>query len=370
MEAMRFCLFSVFLVFLTASNALPASLHLAPLQLIAVPGNGTEFVVDTTVNLTASDSTAVIYYTTDGTLPDTADSLQQYRNPFTIRGDTVIVKAVAVRNDSILASATWTYFQIYPQIIISAVPGSGAHFTIDTSIALIAVPSHATIHYTLDGTIPTSGSPLYVTPIVLRQSATIKAVTYTNGYIGTYGSWSYICDLLGSWISAAPGDSTRFTASLNVTLGSNADTLFYTVNGTDPLTNGILYTRPFTISGGVVVVRAVVMNAGYEIKTGMWTYFGTATGPVRAETSENMPPLTLEIRSDRTGNIYMRVLLPIPGEAEIRIFDPSGSLRFVRQFSADGRVGVSLGEKIASPGVYIARLRQGRASVTQRFLVR
>jgi len=215
-------------------------------QLTATPGNGTHFIIDTTISL----STAItvghrIYYTMDGSEPDTSNASQLYSAPFTVSGDTVTVKAVIVVNGTILESKTWTYFQDVIAVTITATPGDSTHFDLDTTVSLLANPADASIHYTLDGTLPTTGSPLYTGPITIKQNTLLRVMAYKAGYIGSYGSWSYICDLLASWIIANPGDSTSFTDSLHVKFTTNADTVYYTTDGSDPSTSGTLYTGVF-----------------------------------------------------------------------------------------------------------------------------
>ncbi|MBQ1973756.1 MAG: chitobiase/beta-hexosaminidase C-terminal domain-containing protein, partial [Paraprevotella sp.] len=63
------------------------------------PENGTEFVGSQQVTLTASDPSAVIYYTTNGATPEVgAEGTSTYEAPFTIT-KTCIVKAIAVKGD-------------------------------------------------------------------------------------------------------------------------------------------------------------------------------------------------------------------------------------------------------------------------------
>ncbi|WP_172954347.1 endonuclease [Solibacillus sp. R5-41] len=50
-----------------------------------------------------------------------------------------------------------------------------------TSITLSTITEGAKIHYTMDGSEPTTASPVYTTPIIIEQSTTIKAIAVAEG---------------------------------------------------------------------------------------------------------------------------------------------------------------------------------------------
>ncbi len=60
-------------------------------------------------------------------------------------------------------------------------PGSGL-FLDDVTVTLSTSTPAATIHYTTDGTTPTTSSPLYVLPFTLSDSATVTARAFKSGF--------------------------------------------------------------------------------------------------------------------------------------------------------------------------------------------
>ena len=64
----------------------------------------------------------------------------------------------------------------------TAAPSSSTVLTGSIVTLTAAYPADADIYYTLDGTVPTSNSIIYTTPIVLNAAATITAIAYADGY--------------------------------------------------------------------------------------------------------------------------------------------------------------------------------------------
>ncbi len=58
----------------------------------------------------------------------------------------------------------------------------GATFVERTSVVLTSPTAGATIRYTLDGSEPTTTSSVYAAPIALRETATVKARAFSEGY--------------------------------------------------------------------------------------------------------------------------------------------------------------------------------------------
>ncbi len=339
-------------------------------QLTATPGDGTHFIIDTAISLsTAITVVHQIYYTTDGSEPDTSNASQLYSTPFTVSGDTVTVKAVIVVNGTILESKTWTYFQDVIAVTVTATPGDSTHFDLDTTVTLLANPADASIHYTLDGTLPTTGSPLYTGPITIKQNTLLRVMAYKAGYIGSYGSWSYICDLLASWIIANPGDSTSFTDSLHVKFTTNADTVYYTTDGSDPSTSGILYTGTFRITGDTVIVKAIAVGDGYDTTAGSWIYFGNMTGIGGSSKTLTCNRLSLQSYFQAGYKIILTVGIPDNATAQLVIFNLAGRKIFEQTIQGYGFHTVTIPKHLIGKGVYLCRLMHGDKSITQKSII-
>lgn len=78
---------------------------------------------------------------------------------------------------------------VIPAGEIDFVPAGG---TFETSqVVLLEGPEDATMHYTLDGTLPTADSPLYEGPITLDDTAIIRVLMNDGGTL-VYGSQTYV----------------------------------------------------------------------------------------------------------------------------------------------------------------------------------
>jgi len=115
---------------------------------------------------------ADLYYTTDGTTPTSASTA--YTEPFSLDA-TATVKAIAVIDgvSSEVASATFTK--------LAAPTISGETPFAESTEVTMSGPEGATIHYTTDGSTPTSGSTAYTEALTLDATTTVKAVSVKSG---------------------------------------------------------------------------------------------------------------------------------------------------------------------------------------------
>lgn len=124
----------------------------------------------------ASKEGGTIYYTTDGSDPNTSSQL--YTGPVNITTPTTI-KAFAIKEgsfDSRIATAVYTFNVALPMFNVN----SGVYSTTQTVI-LSCATNGATIHYTVDGKTPKNSSPVYSGPITVANTAIIKAFATKDG---------------------------------------------------------------------------------------------------------------------------------------------------------------------------------------------
>lgn len=71
------------------------------------------------------------------------------------------------------------------------------------TISIASSTKGSTIHYTLDGTTPTTNSNVYSTPITLTQNCTVKAIAVAEGYLDSEVA-SYTVDWFGTDVTKIP----------------------------------------------------------------------------------------------------------------------------------------------------------------------
>ncbi len=242
----------------------------APAGLTATPAGGSYCA--TTVSLSASDGT--IYYTLDGSGPTTGSPV--YTGPIDISVDTTL-KFMAV---DACGNQTATLTEVYDiddeaPIGLTASPAGGSYCA--TTINLTA--SDGTIYYTLDGSGPTTGSPIYIMPVDISSVTTLKFIavdtcgnpsdTVTEVYdIDTEGPTSLVA-------SPAEGSYCATTVSLTASDG----TIYYTLDGSGPNTGSPIYIMPVDISSDTTLKFMAVDTCGNQSDTVTEVYYIDTEGP-------------------------------------------------------------------------------------------
>ena len=128
----------------------------------------------------------------------------------------------------------------------------------DGNVSITCMQNDAVIYYTLDGTDPTEESLRYTAPFVLDHNAVIKAVAKAADYAD-----SFVATLkVDSYTTANP---TIEFANLNIyiTCETEKSAIYYTLDGSDPVLYGVLYTKPVAVSSNCSV-KAVAKRDGYN----------------------------------------------------------------------------------------------------------
>ena len=143
------------------------------------PTTNSTFSLNQQVSINCATAGATIYYTTDGTTPATSSIL--YTGPFAISA-TTLIKVIAVKNgmaNSDIANATYT--KLEKVATPSFTPTSGTIISASQQVSISCTTEGATIHYTLNGTTPTTSSTLYTSPFTITSTTSINAIAVKNG---------------------------------------------------------------------------------------------------------------------------------------------------------------------------------------------
>src|SRR6266566_3333024 len=141
------------------------------------PGGGT-YTVSVTVTISDATSGATIHYTTDGSTPTTSSAVYTGALTFT---QTTTLKAMAAASgmtNSAVASATYTVQQ---RVATPAFSPGGGTYTGSVTVTISDATSGAAIHYTTDGSTPTTSSPVYGGALTFNQTTTLKAMAAASG---------------------------------------------------------------------------------------------------------------------------------------------------------------------------------------------
>ena len=144
---------------------------------------GGEYESSVTVTIACATEGATIHYTLDGTTPTEASA--KYSAALTLT-ESATLKAVAVKEGNYTASqvvsASYTITQPAPvQVATPVISPAGGEYESSVTVTIACATEGATIHYTLDGTTPTTASAKYSAALTLTESATLKAVAVKEG---------------------------------------------------------------------------------------------------------------------------------------------------------------------------------------------
>jgi hypothetical protein len=266
---------------------LAVSLQSAPaaasVTLSPSPGS---FTTLQSVTLTDSIPGAVIHYTTDGSTPTTRSAV--YHTPLAV-STTTTIKALATASGystSAIVSGTYTLSTsstpVATTVALSPVPGT---YTTAQLVTLTDSTPGAVIHYTTDGTTPTTSSPVFSAAVSVNATTTIKALATASGYsaslivIGTYTiSASATPETAIVTLSPEPG---TFTTAQSVTLSDSTAgaAIHYTTDGTTPTMDSPVYSAPLNVSA-TMTIQALAAAPGYSmsaIVTGTYTISTSTT---------------------------------------------------------------------------------------------
>jgi hypothetical protein len=205
---------------------------------------------------------AVIYYTTDGSTPTSSSKV--YTTPFVV-STSQTVKAIAYAtnyNPSTIASALYQITSGVPAPTFSL---PGAIYSTAPTIALNDSISGAVIHYTTDGSTPTSVSKIYTGPFVVSATATVNAIA-----IGTNSTSSIVATALYRIMIPVPMPLFTVTTGTYGTAQSvqlfdtlRGASIYYTTDGSQPSSSSIKYTGVITVTGSQTI-NAIAYATNYN----------------------------------------------------------------------------------------------------------
>lgn len=128
----------------------------------------------------------------------------------------------------------------------TATPAGQFAFTDSVAVALNS-EAGAAIYYTLDGSTPDNSSKLYSGPIIIRSSATLRAVAYIKGRNHSAVSVNNYTLVPAQPIAMPASRTFRDTLRIALTSKTQDAIIHYTLDGSEPGADSRLYAQPFLI---------------------------------------------------------------------------------------------------------------------------
>ncbi len=149
------------------------------------------------------------------------------------------------------------------------------------NVTISTATSGATINYTVDGTMPTTTSPVYGGAIPVSDSKTVRAIATASGLEpSTVATAAYT-------ISSKPTVATptfspaagAYTTAQTVTIScaTSGAAIYYTTDGSPPSTGSSLYTAPFSVKT-TETVNAIATATGGGVQSAVGTASYTISG--------------------------------------------------------------------------------------------
>jgi Chitobiase/beta-hexosaminidase C-terminal domain len=266
-----------------------------------------------TVSITCSTANAAIYWTTDGTDPTPSSTL--YTGPFVLAANgTLKVKAFkAGFTDSPTASADFNLVVATPVVT----PLSSTNID-SVTVTVNSATANAGLHYTTDGSAPTTSSPLYTGPLTLTTNTLLTVVGFLQEMTPSATiSNSYAVQVDTPSMSPASG---YFPNGSTVTFSVNNPkaTIYYTTDGSEPTVTSAAYTAPIEVdqisypSSDMRLIRARA--------------FAPNALPSAIVSGQSFATNTVGVPTDMAGGIGSRVIVPVV--ADLAPNQPLKTLQF------------------------------------------
>jgi FtsP/CotA-like multicopper oxidase with cupredoxin domain len=249
----------------------------------AGPIPGSYAAAPVTVTL-ASNELATIYYSIDGSQPDTSSKV--YTAPFPVTATTTVkyFAVDAAGNTEAVKTGTWTIH--VSDLVANVQINNGAAVTNDAAVALslsaIDPLGVATMQFSNDG-INFSAEESYAVSKAwnLDPGDGVKHVyvrfrdkSLPAGELYAPVTAQIVLDTVAPVATAAPIPGNYATSPVMVTLTANeSSAIYYSVDGSTPSSVSTLYTAPIPVSANSSVKYFAVDAAGNRgaVQTGVWT---------------------------------------------------------------------------------------------------
>jgi hypothetical protein len=198
------------------------------------------------VTISSATPGATIHYTVNGDEPTTTTGTV-YAGPVTISEITTL-KAIAFTagfEDSTISVGDY-FIQTGTPVFT---PGEGTYAN-EQNVTITTPTAGATIHYTTDGSDPTTSTgTVYTGPVSIGGDTTLKAIAFKAGIPDSEIRVADYTFQAGAPVLSPPGGTYANSQNVVLTSATIGATIRYTTDGNDPTpTSGTIYTGPVALS--------------------------------------------------------------------------------------------------------------------------
>ena len=202
------------------------------------------------ITLASTTPGATIYYTTDGTTTPSSSTGIEYSSAFDVSA-AITIKAIAVKTGYWDSEVTT---KSYSQVATPSIQNNGSN-----AISITCATTGATIYYTTNGSMPTTSSTVYSSPLTENVSGvTIKAIAVKEDMINSAVATGSVTLQCAKPIIARIGDN----ATINCSFPSSGVSIYYTKNGGTPSSSSTPYSNNISVTTGDVI-RAIAIASDY-----------------------------------------------------------------------------------------------------------
>ena len=224
------------------------------------PEGGT-FSGSQTVIISCPTAGAAIHYTLDASTPDKNSPL--YESPLSLTANTTL-KAIAIKEGMENSEVVQEVYTRQEQVATPIINPEGGTFSGSQTVMISCPTAGAAIHYTIDGSIPTTSSPLYSNTFTITTDTMVKAIAQKSGWEDSAlaeATFSLLQEVSRPVMSPESG---TYTSSQEVTIScSTQDAVIrYTTDGTTPTSFSLIYTQPILVTASQTV-KAIAMKTGF-----------------------------------------------------------------------------------------------------------
>jgi LysM repeat protein len=142
-------------------------------------------------------------------------------------------------------------------------PAAGS-YTAAQTVTISDATAGTTIHYTTNGTTPTTSSSVYSGPVTVSTNETLQAIAVETGYTTSPAATAAysVAPLLPAPAFSIAAGTYATTQSVTISDATAGTTIYYTTNGTTPTTSSSAYSGPITVNA-TETLEAIAVETGY-----------------------------------------------------------------------------------------------------------